>query len=764
MYLFRGEEKKIIPIKCKLCLEEIKFEVTAEEYSETSTFPIKKEDIHGDPPHKLIVYINKNLEIDDFKIENLEKTESAEIPQEITNKVLRNLGLTDEEIKLYYLTSGRDIVSLGEMALLIDESKEKCQKIADKFIEKGLYKEIIGATPHFAPLPPYAALIGQLKDFYGFISDIKEKMPAIVDKSFSEFETSAEDKAKIKETEEIIKEIKEKMFKQVDLKDIKSKTQIKKPIKDIGDLSGITDTVVQSQIDKIKNQFETINKKATDIIQTQVSGLRDQFNNMKSIIADNMKKLRLGVLQNAIGKSIENVISNSMKEIQDGLNVQLSVNEMVFTEELDDIMKKFDDEIVSKIKDSVEDTLSELEGMDLEVEKDQKAVFDNLGDQFNQALKIAEEKINEVYSDIFESFGSIKDLFSKRVVSKIDDTLNEILERLNLQEKVTDKFWEQAKKKSTFTMHDIWFIHSPEAAKAHINEEISRAKLRVLIVAPEISDIDVEAIKSSPSHVNIRIAASIDKSIPLHREIIQELDEINNVVYRNRKLQNLWGINRDYEEVVLCVLSKKEISGREQTEIAGIGSIIEEHIKIFVPILEEAWMGSIKSQTSKLGASVKKEQKETKPTPSVRTETFEREKTRPSAATLEKPDLQKKLEKPIIKEQPAREKIISKPEPEPIKQPSEEEAETTPLEELPIFEQLLITLESIQKNLYEMNRSEIAEALNKFYKKYVASVGLNKMAKNIHKRSMVLDSMDKDLTEKEKKDLSDLIDRWKKSF
>ena len=65
---------------------------------------------------------------------------------------------------------------------------------------------------------------------------------------------------------------------------------------------------------------------------------------------------------------------------------------------------------------------------------------------------------------------------------------------------------------------------------------------------------------------------------------------MENVAYRNRDLQNLWGINKDYEEVILCVLSESSAG----TEIAGIGSIIDEHIKIFVPTLEDAWVGAKK--------------------------------------------------------------------------------------------------------------------------------------------------------------------------
>ena len=42
MYLFKEKEEIEIPITCKVCLEEFKFKVTAEEYKGTETFPIKK--------------------------------------------------------------------------------------------------------------------------------------------------------------------------------------------------------------------------------------------------------------------------------------------------------------------------------------------------------------------------------------------------------------------------------------------------------------------------------------------------------------------------------------------------------------------------------------------------------------------------------------------------------------------------------------------------------------------------------------------------
>ncbi|GAI08055.1 unnamed protein product, partial [marine sediment metagenome] len=61
---------------------------------------------------------------------------------------------------------------------------------------------------------------------------------------------------------------------------------------------------------------------------------------------------------------------------------------------------------------------------------------------------------------------------------------------------------------SQFTMRDIWFIGSIESAKAHINEQISKAKMRLLIITPQLTDIDVNALQKIPKFINIRIATN----------------------------------------------------------------------------------------------------------------------------------------------------------------------------------------------------------------------------------------------------------------
>ncbi|MFX1592181.1 MAG: hypothetical protein ACFFCL_05760, partial [Promethearchaeota archaeon] len=645
MYLFKDKDIIEVPVTCKICLKEIRFPISVDEYKEVIKFPIRKEHIHGEPPHKLIAFINQYLEVENFEIKDvIEKAKDVTYSKELTKQVLSEIDLSDEEIDLYFRTTGREAVSTGEMSILIGKSKEECKKIADKFVEKGLFKEIVGATPHYQALPPYAALIAQLKKFYTYISDIRSEIPKQLDVSFSKLESEAEGMEKLKDSGEVMTGLKEKMLSQIQAQKkefnetISAIDQIRTISEDISQLGDISKSISDDQLGSLSKQFENLNVRTSQIIKNQVEDLKNQFGDIRDTITENLQKLRLGVIQQAVGDVIDKVIASRLKDITDNLNVQLSVSQTVFADELKKATSGLDTEVVSKLKDSIQEAVKNIDSIAAKSDEDKERMFSALSENFNKAVKLAEQRIDGLSGGIFQSFDNIRDIFGKGIVDTLDNTLADILNRLEVSEITTREFWEQAKGTRGFTMKDIWFIRSPEAAKAHINEEISKAKMRVLVVAPNLSDIDIEAIKARPSRINFRIATYIDPNLPEHEAILSEIESMDNVDYRNRTLQNLWGINKDYEEVILCVLSKTEFRGESVTEIAGIGSIIEEHIKIFVPILEDAWVGARKE----VMRTIKK-------------------------PTLEEPSIEKpSMEEPLKEEPFVREEVITIPSEEEV--------------------------------------------------------------------------------------------------
>ena len=753
MYLFKDKEEIEIPITCKVCLEEFKFKVTAEEYKGIETFPIKKSMIHGEPKHNLTVYIDRNLEIENFKIDDVIEKEDISYSEELTKQVLSDIELTDDEIEIYFRTTGRGEVSLGEMALLSNKTKEECKIIADRFVEKGLFKKIIGAKgrDHFQALPPYSALVKQLQTFHSYIADIKSEAPAQLSESFNQLESQTEGIKQLKDYTDFILDLKENTLSQL-FNQKQDFDQIATAISQIGEISNVitalegnTKDIMDSQIDDLTNQFKDISTKISNsmqkqiedltkqyegisteisnIIKNQVSQLPAQLEGIKAKISKNLEKLRLGVLQQAVDRVVEMSFTDWIKNITESLNQQLSTIDRVskdgvvktkiglnrqiseiqnlHNDGLEKTTEMFHTQFISKLKDAIGKTVKNIDGITSSTAKsgeDVKAIFENISEKFGQAVSMAEEKLGGISENVFNSFEDLKEIFSKKVIQTLNDVLEDIINHVDRSEKVTNEFWEKAKGGASFTMKDIWFIRSLEGAKAHINDEISKAKMRILIVAPEITDVNLDNIKATPTHVNIRIAAYIDLSNPEHRDVLEELDKMQNVTCRNRKLQNLFGINKDYEEVVVCVLSKTQIGDDLITEIAGIGSIIQEHIKIFVPILEDAWMGAQKDVALGLRMSNLKPQEPRIP--------------EPVKEPIPEPSIPEPVKEPIPEPsipEPVKESIS-----EPVKEPIQESPiSTTVNRNLSAKDSLIANqFDSLINNLNNLTGTEISSILN----------------------------------------------------
>ncbi|MFX1494032.1 MAG: hypothetical protein ACFFBZ_07100, partial [Promethearchaeota archaeon] len=206
----------------------------------------------------------------------------------------------------------------------------------------------------------------------------------------------------------------------------------------------------------------------------------------------------------------------------------------------------------------------------------------------------------------------------------------------------------------------VWFVRSVEGIKAQINESITRLKMRIHIIAPRLADVDLVALSKVKKTSNVRISTNFNLRDPNDKAKLAEILKYPNIGIRHYPREDLWGINRDYEEVVVCAVSKM---GEEELEIAGMGSILEEHVKLFAGVLEEVWMQAKKISDDEIRYSLGADfqappQKTYEPVMPQTTMNIPKEINRA------KPTSSLKL-KPVIKTQPVEKKV----EPlEPLKQ------------------------------------------------------------------------------------------------
>jgi hypothetical protein len=185
--------------------------------------------------------------------------------------------------------------------------------------------------------------------------------------------------------------------------------------------------------------------------------------------------------------------------------------------------------------------------------------------------------------------------------------------------------------------------------------------MRVHIIAPKLEDIDLIALTRLKKHINIRISTNFDLTDPEDQLRFKEVVDLPNIAIRHYSRENLWSINKDFEEVVVCVVSKTKEGG---IEIAGMGSVLEEHVKLFAAVLEDVWIQSKKFEQVEVLHAIKQapvgiipqtrfQQSITSPTPTI--------PLQEPPKTIETPELPSKE---IIKPRPSQE---IEPHVEPIK-------------------------------------------------------------------------------------------------
>jgi len=619
---------KFLTLECKKCLKKIHFRISAETISD-GKFPLKLEDTHGSPPHKIIFTVNKKLEMESFEIEEV-LIKKKVVTSKFTKEILKEYGLEDKEIDLFIKCLGLGPVTIGEMSRMVDLPPEKIEEISKKFVERGFFREIIGARQYYQSLPPYPALIWQLNDFADFISKIKVETPINLQESFKKFEAQAQGVKRLTEFKdylsnlnniiaENIKKEKQNLDNTISLLD--QRENIEKIEKLQHDAVNLIETQFSSlnlqlvsSISKFDELFSILEQNIDNSVQKfdkKIDQITESLNELKIKLSKNFGKLRLGIIQkvvedvlnktflseiinikrtfkNELNKELNNLLSNLKesftKQLKDPLQSIVNNSKQIFEKELQEPFKNLVVEVAQKIKDSTQNASK--------IGEDLKSTFNNIITEFNNTIKDSQTRITGISEEILSSFASLRTTFSNTVISELDNMLEKVKNRLDLSSLTVEEFWEGAKTMESQSMKDVWFIRTPEGMISQINEEVRNAKMRILIVAPTLKDIEIEPLLNIKPQINIRICCYINIEDPNHKKILDKLEKRTNISLRNRLLQNLWGINRDYEEIILGIVSKSETE--DTLELVGLGSNLSEHIKILVPILEEAWMGSKK--------------------------------------------------------------------------------------------------------------------------------------------------------------------------
>ena len=510
----------------------------------------------------------------------------------VTKQVLELIGLAHDEVNTYYKITGRGPVMVGEIALLANVTEERAAEIANNLFQKGLLKQIPGKTPIYEALPPYAALVSQIHHFKETIKTFQQIAPQNIQVKFDSLEQHSAKLKKLDDYKTYLQIMKTKLPAQI-------KTQFERFEKELEQVKRFQD--VRSFILNLKEIVPADITKEFEAMETRLESI-------KSEIASRFEKqFRIGALSSMAEKIVSKVITEQFTEVTKFFKAK-------FVQTTQNML----DQVINQLG-SLTDTAGEI-GTDL------GTIFTDIESGMVSTLEDLEKRVSGVYDDIISGIAELKDLFRTEIFESIqDDIINNIINQLESAELTMNEFWERSKEASLLSFKDVWFVRSVEGIMAQINAALSRVKMRVHIVAPKLEDIDLIALSRLKKHINIRISTNFDLTDLNDQLRFKQVADFPNIAIRHYNRENLWSINKDFEEVVVCVVSKTD---EGEIEIAGMGSVLEEHVKLFAAVLEDVWIQSKKYEQVEVLHAIKQapggimpqtrfQQPITRPTPTI---------------------------------------------------------------------------------------------------------------------------------------------------
>jgi sugar-specific transcriptional regulator TrmB len=497
-----------------------------------------------------------------------------------TMQVLELIGLAHDEVDTYYKITGRGPVMIGEIALLADVDEERAAQIASNLFQKGLLKQIPGKTPIYEALPPYAALLGQIHQFKEAIKTFQNVTPQNIQERFDSLETHSTKLKKLDDYRSYLQIMKTKLPEQI-------KSQFDRFEKELEQVNRFRD---------VRRFILNLKEIVPEEITKEFGSMEERLDSMKTEISNRFEKqFRIGALKSMAEKIVSRVISEQFNELT-----------VVFRDKFVQTTQNMLDQVINQLG-----SITETAG---EISSDLGTVFTDIEGGLKTTLEDLENRVSGVYDDIISGINELKGLFRTEIFETLqNDIINNIINQLDSAEVTMNEFWQRSKEASLLSFKDVWFVRSVEGIKAQINESLTRVKMRVHIVAPKLEDVDLVALTRLKRHINIRISTNFDLHNPEDQMRYNQIADHPNFTLRYYGRENLWSINKDFEEVVVCVLSESE---EGELQIAGMGSVLEEHVKLFAAVLEDVWIQSKKLDQVEILHELKKTPKE-RPTPSI---------------------------------------------------------------------------------------------------------------------------------------------------
>jgi hypothetical protein len=474
---------------------------------------------------------------------------------------LKNFQLSDNAIKLYIKSIGRQPLSSIELySLLSNISQKEFNSALEDLIDNGLFvpnsNQTSGLILQYLAIPPIKPILNYYTNISNNLTSIKSQLQLLLSQSlakiFQENQIIELDTV-YNATQELRKDIEEDIIIQkLDIDDIVKGMENLNIIKDVLEnlrqtIKGITQTQFSSLINLIANikkeifiKIESLELKKSEKAVKEIveEAFKQNFNKLLGDFTANLHKLIGDEFDHTI-ESLTNILNSTFRFRDD---FQMVLLNMLSTNE-------------KKLKQIIELIKTKNKGLESDLKEFEKIIIDNF---------------NEIIDKSVDSVASLNE--------PINNTLN--------------SYYNTIKESMELESNNFWQIKSIARVREEISNIISQSTQSLLVVVPKLEEnLSFDDFKDNPSTIKIQIASSEAHT----NSLVKKYKDLKNFEYRIIKNESVIICRGDDDSLVIGIIDME--SKNASDNFIGFASKNNSLIKLFQFVVKAIWdIGSSSSQ------------------------------------------------------------------------------------------------------------------------------------------------------------------------
>jgi predicted transcriptional regulator len=333
---------------------------------------------------------------------------------------------------------------------------------------------------------------------------------------------------------------------------------------------------IMTAVKLLKTNFQL---SLTEAIQDHLQQAQERFEEVSVAAHREFDKLREQLaewVQNALDLAFGEVIQRNQKVATDSAS------------RLEELTRVFRDQFAVGLNKTILNVKRQARELDTQLIKVPQLLTQlknqEITPHVEQVLTQSEKELEKIAHGVPKAFSEWRTNYIQTADKQVTSLLEEAEGHMTVATQSINQFWRRSIESEPTTFDLYRFVVGEKDFQSQVSSQLARARNHLFLILPRATRVKIKLLRMIPSDVRVRIVVADTPDVKSVQSIQRVAKKNANFQVRHDPRGDLWGVVRDFEEIILGNVSKGK------TNVVGIASSHEDHVELLRSIMETRWL------------------------------------------------------------------------------------------------------------------------------------------------------------------------------